>query len=289
MSPVALMPLLTCWVAGVLLATAGRRYAARRLAGADLPFRYVLGAQLAGTALNRLVPAGGGLVMAHLALLRRRAADGPHLGAALGGYAAGGAVAHLLLTTASLGMLVTGAVALPTHAPTLPTLPWTWLGLTGAALVLAIAVLLRRHRGFRSRSADRLRAAWNIVRSRPGAVLRLSAFQAGTALLTAAALWTALWATGTTLPLLTVLALYLLASTLAAAVPVPGGAGPVEAGLVAGLSLVGVAFVPAAAAVVLFRLVTHWLPVPLGLLAGAAALRGRSGPLLNAGPAPVTA
>ncbi|MCU1673002.1 MAG: hypothetical protein JWN77_1115 [Frankiales bacterium] len=289
MNPVALVPLLSCWAAGVLLATAGRRYAARRFAGADLSFRHVLGAQLAGTALNRLVPAGGGLVTAHLALLRRRTTDGPHLGAALGGYAAGGALAHLMLTTASLGLLVTGVVTIPTHAPTLPVLPWAWLGLAVGALGLVAAVLVRRHPGVLSRTADGVRAAWRIVRSRRGAVLRLAAYQVGTALLAAAALSAALWATGTTLPLLTVLALYLLTSTLAAALPAPAGTGPLEAGLITALTLVGVAFVPAAAAVVLFRLVTHWLPVPLGLVVGAAALRRRSLPLLTAGPAPVTA
>lgn len=288
MTPVALVPLLSCWAAGVLLATAGRRYAARRFAEADLPFRHVLGAQLAGTALNRLVPAGGGLVMAHLALLRRRSPDGPHVGAALGGYATGGALAHVMLTTAALGLLITGVVAIPTHAPTLPTFPWAWLGLAVGTAGLTAAVLLRRHAGVLSHAGEGVRATCKIVRSRPGVVLRLSAFQVGTALFAAGALWAALRATGTILPMVTVLAVYLLTSSLAAALPAPGGTGPLEAGLLAGLSLVGVAFVPAAAAVVLFRLVTHWLPVPLGVVAGAAALRRGRRPL-DAGLAPVAA
>lgn len=282
MTPVALVPLLSCWAAGVLLATAGRRYAARRFAGVRLPFRHVLAAQLAGTALNRLLPAGGGLVAAHFALLRRRTTDKPHLAAALGGYAAGGALAHVMLTTAALGLLITGLVAVPTHAVTIPTLPWAWLGLAAGAVGLVIAVALRRRPGFISGLAVSVRAAAGLVRSQPGAVLRLSGVQTGAALFAAAGLWTALWATGTTLPLLTVLAVYLLTSTLAAALPAPGGTGPLEAGLIGALSLVGVAFVPAVAAVVLFRLVTHWLPVPLGLVAGAVALRRGSRPLLSA-------
>lgn len=281
MTPVVVVPLLSFWAAGVLLATAGRRYAARHFAGVDLPFRQVLGAQLAGTALNRLVPAGGGLVAAHLALLRRRAAAGPHLGAALGGYAAGGACAHVVLTVAALALLATGLAVVPTSAATFPSLPWAWLGLAAGALGLAAAVLLRRRPGLVARTSASVRVAWGLVRTRPGVVLRLATVQAGTALLAAAGLWAALWATGTALPPLTVFAVYLLTSMLAAAVPVPGGTGPLEAGLVGGLGLVGVALVPAAAAVVLFRLVTHWLPVPLGLTVGVLALRRRTRPLLR--------
>lgn len=289
MTPVVVLPLLSFWAAGVLLATAGRRYAARRFADVDLPFREVLGAQLAGTALNRLVPAGGGLVAAHLTLLRHREADGPRQGAALGGYAAGGALAHLVLTMIALALLVTGLVVVPTSAAALPSLPWAWLGLVVGALALLAAVMLRRRAGLGTRVSASIRVAWGLIRSRPGAVLRLAAVQAGTALLAAAGLWAALWATGTALAPLTVLAVYLLTSMLAAAVPVPGGTGPLEAGLVGGLGLVGVTLVPAAAAVVLFRLVTHWLPVPLGLAVGTLALRKRSRPLLPGVAAVATA
>lgn len=274
MTPLAVLPLLSCWTAGVLLATAGRRHAARRLAGADLPFRQVLAAQLAGTALNRLVPAGGGLVGAHLALLRRRAADGPHLAAALVGYAAGGALAHLVLTAAAVGLLAGGLVA-TTASVGVPAVPWWWLLVGCGALAAVLAAVLLVRPGLTVRARDGAQRTFSLVRSRPGTVLQLAGVQTGTALLAAIGLWAALLATGTALSIVGVLTVYLLASTLAAALPVPGGTGPLEAGLVAGLGLVGVAVVPALAGVVLFRLVTHWLPVPLGFAAGAATLRPR--------------
>lgn len=289
MTPVELVPLLSCWAGGVLLATAGRRYAAGRFTGVGLPFRQVLAAQFAGTALNRLVPAGGGLVAAHAGLLRRHDAERPRIGAALGGYAAGGVAAYAVLTAAALGLLGTGLVAFPTSPVSVPTPPWLWLGVAVGALGSVVAVVLRRRPGLVARLAVSTRAAAQLVRSQPGAVLRLAGFQVGTALLAAAGFWAALWATGTTLPALTVLAVYLLTSTLAAGVPAPGGTGPLEAGLIGGLALVGVGFVPAAAAVALFRLVTHWLPVPLGLLAGAGALRRRARPRLPARAATVLA
>lgn len=274
MTPVALLPLLSCWTAGVLVATAGRRLAAQRLAGAQVPFRQVLGAQLAGTALNRIVPAGGGLAAAHLALLRRRATDGPHLAAALIGYAAAGALAQLLLVGTALALLTTGVLT-STAPATLPAVPWTWLlAVAGIASVVLMALMARRPK-LLVRARHGAVRAWRVARSRPGTVLQLAGMQVGTALLAGAGLWAALLATGTAVSLVTVLAVYLVTSALAAALPVPGGSGPLEAGLVGGLGLAGVAVVPAVAAVVLFRIVTHWLPAPLGMVAAAAAARGR--------------
>ncbi|MEL7208722.1 MAG: lysylphosphatidylglycerol synthase transmembrane domain-containing protein, partial [Actinomycetota bacterium] len=61
--------------------------------------------------------------------------------------------------------------------------------------------------------------------------------------------------------------LYLVGSTVGAAVPTPGGLGAVEAALIAVLTGAAVGTAPATAAVILFRLVTYWLPVPFGYIA----------------------
>ncbi len=60
--------------------------------------------------------------------------------------------------------------------------------------------------------------------------------------------------------------LYLVGSTVGSAVPSPGGVGGVEAALIAVLTGAGVDNATAAAAVVVFRLVTYWLPVLPGYL-----------------------
>jgi glycosyltransferase 2 family protein len=60
--------------------------------------------------------------------------------------------------------------------------------------------------------------------------------------------------------------LYLVGSSVGSAVPTPGGVGGVEAALIAVLTGAGVDSAAAAAAVVIFRLVTYWLPVPFGYL-----------------------
>ena len=56
-------------------------------------------------------------------------------------------------------------------------------------------------------------------------------------------------------------------SALGAIVPTPGGVGAVEAALTAGLVAAGLHGTEAASAVLLFRLLTFWLPVPIGWVA----------------------
>jgi uncharacterized protein (TIRG00374 family) len=56
-------------------------------------------------------------------------------------------------------------------------------------------------------------------------------------------------------------AMYITATTVAAAVPTPGGVGAIEAALTAGLIGLGVDGAAAAAVVLWFRLITYWLPV----------------------------
>ncbi|HVM63765.1 MAG TPA: YbhN family protein, partial [Acidimicrobiales bacterium] len=60
---------------------------------------------------------------------------------------------------------------------------------------------------------------------------------------------------------------YLTGSALGSAVPTPGGVGAVEAAMSAGLTAAGLHSATALGAVLLFRLFTLWLPVPVGWVA----------------------
>jgi uncharacterized membrane protein YbhN (UPF0104 family)/tRNA A-37 threonylcarbamoyl transferase component Bud32 len=61
-------------------------------------------------------------------------------------------------------------------------------------------------------------------------------------------------------------ALYMTGNTVGSAVPTPGGVGGIEAALIALLTGAGVEPAAASAAVLIFRLVTYWLPVIPGYL-----------------------
>ncbi|ROO88865.1 uncharacterized membrane protein YbhN (UPF0104 family) [Actinocorallia herbida] len=70
---------------------------------------------------------------------------------------------------------------------------------------------------------------------------------------------------------------YFVGSFVGAAVPVPGGVGTTEAAFTGTLVLLGIAALPALQAVLVFRLITYWAPVPVGIAASRLALTRRQG------------
>lgn len=62
------------------------------------------------------------------------------------------------------------------------------------------------------------------------------------------------------------LAVYLLGATVGAAIPTPAGVGSTEAALITALTAVHVPTAHAAEGVLLFRAMTFWAPVPVGIL-----------------------
>ncbi|HEU5270640.1 MAG TPA: flippase-like domain-containing protein, partial [Jatrophihabitans sp.] len=82
-----------------------------------------------------------------------------------------------------------------------------------------------------------------------------------------AALWFSVQAFGGDVRLSQVAVVYLAGAAVGAAAPPPGGLGAVEVALSTGLAAAGMASAAAVSAVLLFRLATFWLPVPIGWLA----------------------
>jgi glycosyltransferase 2 family protein len=69
---------------------------------------------------------------------------------------------------------------------------------------------------------------------------------------------------GGSVPIAKIGFVYLTGSAIGSIIPTPGGLGAVEAALTAGLTAAGVHGGVAVSAVLLFRLLTFWLPVPVG-------------------------
>ena len=81
------------------------------------------------------------------------------------------------------------------------------------------------------------------------------------------ALWFAVHAFAGDVRLSQVAVVYLAGAVIGSAAPTPGGLGAVEVALSTGLAAAGMASSAAISAVLLFRLATFWLPVPIGWLA----------------------
>ena len=87
---------------------------------------------------------------------------------------------------------------------------------------------------------------------------------AGTTLGAALALWASVEAFGGGTTFVTVTVVTMVGGTLAAAAPTPGGVGAVEAALIGGLAAFGVPTAVAVPSVLLYRVLTVWLPVFVG-------------------------
>ncbi len=81
------------------------------------------------------------------------------------------------------------------------------------------------------------------------------------------ALYASVAAVGAEIPIATATLIYVSGNAVGSIVPTPGGLGAVEAALTAGLTAAGIPGGEAFTAVILFRLITFWLPIPVGWFA----------------------
>jgi uncharacterized protein (TIRG00374 family) len=87
---------------------------------------------------------------------------------------------------------------------------------------------------------------------------------AGTTLGAALALWASVEAFGGSATFITVTVVTMVGGTLASAAPTPGGVGAVEAALIGGLAAFGVPAAIGVPSVLLYRVLTCWIPVFVG-------------------------
>jgi uncharacterized protein (TIRG00374 family) len=142
---------------------------------------------------------------------------------------------------------------------------WIVVGVVLAAgVAIAVVTLVPRLRRLASsRIRPHLVTIWANVKTIATEPRKIAYVLAGSVLaqlLVATALGTSLHAVGQHASIATILVVITLASVVGGAVPVPGGLGVVEAGLIAGLTSAGIPQEQAVAAVFIQRLFTAYLP-----------------------------
>ncbi|GAA4241741.1 hypothetical protein GCM10022254_71810 [Actinomadura meridiana] len=246
--------------------------ALRAVSGHPIPLYRTTLAQCTAAAANRVTPGGLGAVAVNTRYLVCRGLPLPRAVVAVAVLHVAGVPADLLLLAAALGLGGgDGRVldALGRHATNavglVPPVP---LLLAGGVLLPAAALWARRA----ARSAALGRAAEGLTDlcRRPRDLATTLTASAATTLALALAFALSVYAVpGTRVGPTDVLALvtaYLVGAAAAAAVPSPGGIGSTEAALAAALTALDVPAGPALHAVLLFRAVTFWAPVPVGVL-----------------------
>jgi uncharacterized membrane protein YbhN (UPF0104 family) len=161
-------------------------------------------------------------------------------------------------------------VALTGSAHTTALRPQGWVYVALGVLVAAVLVVLSIPAG-RRLARSRLAPALGQVIPRLLDVaqkpVKLTEGIGGAFLVTAAnilCLDASVRAVGGHAALAAIAVVFLTGNALGSAVPTPGGLGAVEAALTAGLTAAGLPGAAAVTAVLIFRLVTFWLPVAIG-------------------------
>ncbi|WP_019634627.1 lysylphosphatidylglycerol synthase transmembrane domain-containing protein [Actinomadura atramentaria] len=261
------------WVLAGLAAAAGTYLAAALMLLGFVPERMPLGrtvvAQVAASFVKLVAPAAVGGVAVNTRYLQRAGVrPGPAV-ASVGASQLMGMITHILL------LVVFGFVTGSTGNATRDLAPSRMIVivLLSAAVVAGAALTIPRVRRF---VAARLRAMFSGVVPRLVDVLqsprKLATGLGGTLLLTLSfvvCLDASVRAFGGSLPWTTVVVVYLTANALGNAAPTPGGLGAVEGALTLALTISGLTAETATSAVLLFRLLTLWLPVLPGWAAFA--------------------
>ena len=258
------------WLLAVSLMFTALSYVAaagnyRLLAIHRLPYLRTLLIQLAGMFVNRLLPAGIGSISVNFLNLRQSGHSGAEAASVITANNGLGIAGNLILLA---------GVWLPFH----DELPGLHTGHVSKIIILAaaiIAVVLVAWLVFYMRYKDKLRRNLRLFwrqlltyRHKRGHLLAALTCSVGLTMSNVLSLWFCVLAMNISLPFIAVLITFSFGVAIGAATPTPGGLGGVEAGLVAGLVAYHVDSASALAAVLVYRLISYWLP----LAAGGAAL-----------------
>ncbi|MDT7651359.1 MAG: hypothetical protein QOI36_2765 [Pseudonocardiales bacterium] len=227
-----------------------------------LPFWRTTAVQLAAAFTGRTTPGGVGFFGINIAFMERL------------GIRRSSAVGVTVLNMAAtsviggvwclIGVLGIGTSGLLEHV----RIPHGWPVLLAAACVLlAATAVLCSPMGRRKFVGPGLRVTRELVGALRQPVRAVQLFGGATGYLVISGLGLAatLAAFDVQVPVLAVIGVFMIGQTLGHIAPIPGGLGPTEALMIAGLTALGTAPTVAVATVLTMRLLTYWLPVLPGI------------------------
>ena len=227
-----------------------------------LSFFRTLLAQVAGSFVTLVTPAAVGGVTLNIRYLQRRKIPAAVAAASVGVGQVVAFVLHVLLIVVFAAIAGTSAKE-PIQPP-----QWAWFVLAGlVAVALAVIAIPAGRRVLRARLSPMLgqvRPQLLDVAQHPRKLARGIGGALLLSLCYILCLAACVAAFGRSVPIAKIGVVYLTGSAIGSIVPTPGGLGAVEAALTAGLTAAGVPGAVAVSAVLLFRLLTFWLPVPFG-------------------------
>jgi uncharacterized protein (TIRG00374 family) len=229
---------------------------------ARLSFFRTLLVQVAGSFITLVTPAAVGGAALNIRYLQRKKIPAAVAAASVGVAQVVAFVLHIVL------IVVFAAVAGSSAKEHIQPPRWAWYVLAGL-VVLALAVLAvpAGRRALRARVSPTLGQVVPRLLDVAQQPVKLAQGIGGALLLSLSyilCLAACVAAFGRSVPIASIAVVYLTGSAIGSILPTPGGLGGVEAALTAGLTAAGLPGAVAVSAVLLFRLLTFWLPVPFG-------------------------
>ena len=224
-------------------------------------FRTLL-VQVAGSFITLVTPAAVGGAALNVRYLQRKKIPSAVAAASVGVAQVVAFVLHIVL------IVIFAAIAGSSAKEHIQPPRWAWFVLAGL-VVLALAVLAvpAGRRALRARVSPTLGQVLPRLLEVAQQPRKLALGIGGALLLSLSyilCLAACVAAFGRSVPLASIAVVYLTGSAIGSILPTPGGLGGVEAALTAGLTAAGLPGAVAVSAVLLFRLLTFWLPVPFG-------------------------
>jgi glycosyltransferase 2 family protein len=224
-------------------------------------FRTLL-AQLAGSFITLVTPAAVGGIALNLRYLRKADVEPADAAASVGVSQVFAFGLHILL------LIIFAALAGTSGRASFRVPGWVYIALAVlAAVVLVVLAIPAGRRVARARLAPTLSQVIPRLLDITQRPAKLAEGIGGALLVTLGyilCLFASVEAVGAHAALPSIAVVFLTGNAIGSAFPTPGGLGAVEGALTGGLTLAGVPGASALAAVFLFRLITFWLPVPVG-------------------------
>jgi len=227
-----------------------------------LSFFRTLLAQVAGSFVTLVTPAAVGGAALNIRYLQRRKIPAAVAAASVGVAQVVAFVLHILL------ILIFAAIAGTSAKEPIQPPKWAWFVLAGLVVVaLGLFAVPAVRRVLRARVSPIFGQVLPQLLEVAQHPRKLAQGIGGTLLLSLSyilCLAVCVAAFGRSVPIASIAVVYLTGSAIGSILPTPGGIGGVEAALTAGLTAAGLPGAVAVSAVLLFRLLTFWLPVPFG-------------------------
>ena len=224
-------------------------------------FRTLL-VQVAGSFITLVTPAAVGGAALNIRYLQRKKIPAAVAAASVGVAQVVAFVLHIVL------IVIFAAIAGSSAQEHIQPPRWAWFVLAGlVVLALAALAIPAGRRVLRARLSPTLGQVLPRLLEVAQQPRKLALGIGGALLLSLSyilCLAACVAAFGRSVPLAGIAVVYLTGSAIGSILPTPGGLGGVEAALTAGLTAAGLPGAVAVSAVLLFRLLTFWLPVPFG-------------------------